>query len=157
MQKMESIAALCLFYIISLHIYNMPLPALKVFHFLFDEGENHILQMGAICMLCLLLSLLRDYSAFFIILTGLAPYGMLSMIVVMSEFSLGIAVNLAVFMSLPFLYCLIKEPLNTSFFSISKATLSDIFEEACDFISWSIFPAYTIFAANLLFIIIRII
>lgn len=150
-----SIVILCLSYTILLLLFAY-FPSFRVFHCIFAEGENEVVQMAFISIICLLISLVRAPSVLYIIVACLAPYGMISAMIAMGTSAWGLAVNLAAFFALPVLYWVIKEPRSDpdQSLSISEKTLSDIAEESSGFIGWAVFPIYTIFAVDLAYVVI---
>lgn len=131
-------------------------PAFRIFHCVFDETENSLFQMALICGICLLMNLAHAPSVLYIITACLAPYGLISALIVIGTSTWGFAVNLSAFITLPVLHFIMKgtRPEWDSTPSISRKTLYDIAEEFCELVSWAIFPIYIILTGNLIYLVI---
>lgn len=158
MKKISSsanIVILCLSYTILLLLFAY-FPSFRVFHCIFAEGENDVVQMAFISIFFLLVSLLRAPSLFYTIVACFAPYGMIAAMIAMVTSTWGFAANLVFFITLPVLYWVVKEPrseLDCSL-SISEKTFSDITDEIKSLISWALFPIYMILAGDFIYVVI---
>lgn len=142
-------------YAISLVFFDKS-PAFRIFHCIFDETENSLFQMALLCGICLLINLKHASSVLYIITACLAPYGLISTLIVICTSTLGFSINISIILTLPVLYRIMKEPWSDSncSISISEKTLCGIFEEYSVFMSWAIFPINTLLASNLIYIVV---
>ena len=133
-------------YFISLLLFAFS-PFLRPFHYIFDPAENSLLQMAGICGVCLFISLAHTPSLVFSLVSALAPYGIIGTIIVMSS-DWGLLLNFILLTSITLIYFItIKSCYNSN---LSEKTISEVYDDICDFISWIIFPVYVIFSCNLL-------